>query len=90
MDFVWDPKKADANLKKHRVEFEEACTALKDTLAITGFDPEHAAGEFRWISFGVSDRGRLLAVAHTEEGDTIRIISARPATSIERTLYEEG
>ena len=90
MNFVWDPKKAAANLKKHSVSFEEACSALKDTLSITGFDPDHAIGEFRWVSFGVSDRGRLLVVAHTEETDTIRIISARFATSIERKLYEEG
>ena len=41
-------------------------------------------------TFGFSTNGRLLVVSHTEHGDTIRIISARPATSGERTIYEEG
>jgi uncharacterized DUF497 family protein len=89
MEFAWDTRKAVANLKKHKVSFEEAATALKDTLSITGIDPDHSIGEFRWLTFGVSDQGRLLAVAHTEEGELIRIISARTATKVERVLYEE-
>ena len=59
-------------------------------VAITGADPDHSVGELRWITFGLSNRRRLLAVAHTEEGDIIRIISARAATRPERRLYEEG
>ena len=89
MIFDWDPKKAATNLRKHKVGFEESCTALKDSLSITGFDPDHSIGEFRWITFGVSDTGRLLAVGHTEEGETIRIVTARIATNTERKLYEE-
>ena len=89
MEFVWDGRKAAANRKKHGVSFEEACTALRDQLSATGADPDHSKGEARWVTFGVSDSGRLLAVAHTEEGDVIRIISARLATSAERRLYEE-
>jgi uncharacterized DUF497 family protein len=46
--------------------------------------------EERFVTFGFSTNGRLLVVSHTEHGDTIRIISARPATSGERTIYEEG
>ena len=91
MRFVWDPRKAAANAKKHQVTFEEAATAFGDELAITAPDPDHAVGEERWITFGESARGRLLTVSHTEEeGDIIRIISARPATRSERKLYEEG
>jgi len=90
MRVTWDPRKATANLKKHKVSFEEATAALADPLAITGADPDHSVDEARWITFGFSDRPRLLAVAHTEEGDTIRIISARAATRPERRLYEEG
>jgi uncharacterized DUF497 family protein len=90
MRVTWDPSKATANLKKHKVSFEEASTALADPLAITGADPDHSVGEARWITFGFSNRQRLLAVAHTEEGDIIRIISARAATRPERRLYEEG
>jgi hypothetical protein len=78
-----------ANLGKHGVTFEEASTAIADPLATTGADPEHSKGAFRWVTFGRSSRGRLLAVMHTEESDTIRIISARVATRRERTLYEE-
>lgn len=90
MRITWNARKATANLKKHRISFEEATTALADPLAITGADPDHSVGETRSITFGLSNRGRLLAVAHTDEGDIIRIISARAATRPERRLYEEG
>ena len=90
MRVTWDARKATANLRKHRVSFEEATTTLADPLAITGADPDHSIGETRWITFGLSNRRRLLAVAHTDEDDIIRIISARAATRPERRLYEEG
>jgi uncharacterized protein len=88
--FEWDPAKAAANLAKHGVSFEEASTVFRDALSQTGEDPDHSVGEERFVTFGVSSRGRLLVVAHTEQGDKIRIISARPALSGERKLYEEG
>jgi uncharacterized protein len=90
MRFEWDPAKAAANLKKHKVSFEEASTVFADPLAATGADPDHSVGEARLITFGRSDTGQLLAVAHTEADDTLRIISARPATRSERQIYEEG
>ena len=90
MKFEWDPKKARSNLEKHKVSFEEAATALADPMAATGADPDHSIGEFRYITFGISKRGRVLVVAHTEEGDSIRIISARIARKGERKIYEEG
>ncbi|MDL2355340.1 MAG: BrnT family toxin, partial [Pseudomonadota bacterium] len=68
---------------------EEAKSAFRDALAETARDPDHSRNEARNITFGVSSRGRLLVVAHTELGDTIRIISARFATKAERRLYEE-
>jgi uncharacterized DUF497 family protein len=74
----------------HKVSFEEAATALADRLAITGADPDHSIDETRWIPFGLSNRWRLLAVAHTDEDDLIRMISARAAARPERRLYEEG
>jgi uncharacterized protein len=89
MKFEWDPDKARSNLRKHRVSFEEAATALKDPMAATGRDPDHSVGEERFITFGVSERGRLLVVAHTEEDETLRIISARLASKGERKIYEE-
>lgn len=90
MRFEWDPKKARTNQRKHQVSFEEAATALRDPLAATGAAPDHSIGELRYITFGVSQHGRLLVIAHTEENDTIRIISARLASKGERELYEEG
>ena len=90
MRIEWDPKKARSNLRKHGISFEEAATAVSDPMATTGPDPDHSVTEDRYITFGVSARGRLLVVAHTEEHETIRIISARLASKGERKLYEEG
>ncbi len=90
MRFEWDRAKATENLRKHNVSFEEAATVFRDTLSVTGRDPDHSVDEERHITFGVSSRGRLLVVSHTERGDTIRIISARFVTKGERKIYEEG
>ena len=90
MKFEWDPKKARSNFRKHKVSFEEAATALRDPMSATGHDPDHSVSEERFVTFGVSERGRLLAVAHTEEDDTVSIISAREASKEERRIYEEG
>ena len=90
MRFEWDPRKAAANLRKHGISFEEASTALRDDLALTGRDPDHSTGEGRYITFGVSSQGRLLVVSHTERGGSVRIVSARTATKSERKIYEEG
>jgi uncharacterized DUF497 family protein len=88
--FEWDPTKSEKNAAKHGVSFEEAATVFRDPLSQTGRDPDHSSGEERFIIFGLSAAGRLLVVAHTERGDTIRIISARPADPGERIIYEEG
>jgi uncharacterized DUF497 family protein len=90
MNFAWDPRKAAANLRKHDVAFEEAATVFRDTLSVTGADPDHSVGERRFITFGISNTGRLIVVSHTDESLTIRIISARLATRHERKIYEEG
>jgi uncharacterized DUF497 family protein len=90
LPFEWDPVKAVANLAKHGVSFKEAATVFRDPLAETGSDPDHSLDEERFVTFGVSTSGHLLVVAHTDRGDTIRIISARRATAAERTIYEEG
>ena len=90
MKIEWDPKKAKSNLKKHGVSFEEAATALNDPMAATGADPDHSITEDRYVTFGVSEKGRLVVASHTEKDETIRIISARKASKGERELYEEG
>lgn len=69
---------------------EEAATALADDLSLTGSDPDHSTAERRFVTFGMSAEGQLLAVSHTERGDVLRIISARKATRREREVYEEG
>ena len=90
MRFNWDLAKAEENLAKHGVSFEEASTVFRDPLSQTGRDPDHSVGEERFVIFGLSSSGRLMVVAHAEHNDTIRIISARLATPGERTIYEEG
>jgi uncharacterized protein len=90
MKFEWNANKAQSNFRKHKVSFEEAATALRDPMAATGADPDHSHEEFRCVTFGVSEKGRLLVVSHTEYGETIRIISARTASKGEREIYEEG
>jgi uncharacterized protein len=89
MEFEWDPRKATRNLRKHRVSFSEAATAFGDPLSMTVPDPDHSIEERRYLTIGTSDRLRPLIVAHTERGNRIRIISARPLTSDEREAYEE-
>lgn len=90
MVFEWDRRKADANFKKHGVTFDEAATVFRDPLSATAHDPDHSVGEHRYVTFGVSSQHRLLVVSHAESGNTIRIISARPAIKKERKIYEEG
>jgi uncharacterized protein len=87
--FEWDPVKAIQNSQKHGVSFVEAATALLDPLSKTALDPYHSIGEQRFLTFGLSWRGRLLAVSYTDRGSDIRIISARTATRREREIYEE-
>lgn len=65
MEFEWIPPKAAANVRKHGVTFDEAATVFLDELAVSGSDPDHSVGESRYITFGVSSLGRLLAVSHS-------------------------
>jgi uncharacterized DUF497 family protein len=88
--FDWDPTKARRNLRKHRIDFDEASTVFADTLSITIQDPDHSEDEERWVTIGLSNRRRLIVVVHTEEDETVRLISARRADRLERRKYEEG
>lgn len=87
--FEWNPEKAEANLKKHGVSFEEAETVFSDPLSLTVADPLHSDEESRFIITGFSDYQRQLIVVHTDRNDKIRIISARLATPNERRKYEQ-
>ena len=89
LEFEWDLRKAELNLKEHGVSFDEATTVFRDTLSITIADPDHSDSEDRFVDIGMSHRGQLLVVSYTERKDRIRIISARPPTRAERKSYEE-
>ena len=90
LQFEWDHVKAAANRKKHRVSFDEAETDFGDPGEQTIFDEDHSEDEHRFISLGMSNRGRVLVVSCTERGDRIRIISARVANKLVRRQYEEA
>jgi len=89
MRFEWDPAKAASNAKKHKVTFEVAKTVFYDDFAIQFFDEEHSYAEDRFLLLGMSSDARLLLVCHCEreDGDVIRIISARKATETEAQHY---
>lgn len=89
MEFEWDPQKAAANLRKHKVSFEEASTVFNDVLATIYEDPDHSLTERRYLAIGTSENGRLLHIAFADRGERIRIINARPVTTKERELYEK-
>ena len=89
LNFEWDDKKAKSNLIKHKISFEEACTAFGDELSITIEDPLHSDYENRLILIGKSIANKTLVVVHLEQGNLIRIISARKATKKEQKFYEE-
>jgi uncharacterized DUF497 family protein len=88
MIFEWLRLKAESNLKKHGVSFEEAKTAFRDEAQFHYPDHAHSVEEQRFICLGMSDQQRLLMIVYTEEvTDRIRIISAREATQREEKIY---
>jgi len=89
MNVEFDPAKAKSNLKKHGIAFDVASVALLDPLALVIEDPD-AVGEARWLLMGMSDSG-LLTVCYTlRDEETIRLISARMATTKEKKYYAQG
>jgi uncharacterized protein len=92
--FVWDDDKALANRRKHGITFKLATTVFVDPLREAFHDWNHVDFEERWVVIGVAENGLLLLVSYAatglEEGDCVRIISARRVTSHERREYESG
>jgi uncharacterized DUF497 family protein len=86
MAIDFDPAKARANLKKHRVSFADAEQALRDEMAIT-IEDKDAEGEVRFVTLGMDSLGRILVVVHTPRGRNTRLISARKASPIEVRQY---
>ena len=87
--FAWDEAKAEENLRKHGVSFEEGSTVFADENARLKHDPDHSRDEDRFILLGFSAKLRLLIVCHAyrENDEVIRMISARKATPKERKQY---
>ncbi len=91
MKFQWDPVKAANNIRKHGVSFDEAVTVFKDPLALIFDDMQHSENEHREIIIGISALTRMLLVCFVERhGESVRIITARPATRREINDYEEN
>ena len=88
--FEWDNQKAAKNVNAHGVPFDEAVSVFGDPSALTFAVTDHSVSEDRSRTYGVSNKGRLLVVVHTERRDNIRIISARKATRYEKGIYEKG
>ena len=88
--FSWDPRKAEANKRKHGISFDEASTVFFDEDALLLDDPEHSDDEERLLLLGLSSLIRIVVVCHcVRDGDNLRLISARKATKQERRQYEE-
>ena len=91
--FEWDEATAKSNARKHGVRFEDAMLVFADPYALVEQDRVED-GELRWQTLGLVGNIVLLLVAHTvragQEGEIIRIISARKAVRKERKLYEEN
>ena len=90
IEFEWNSAKARSNLKKHGISFEEAQSVFYDEYARQFDDDDHSDEEERFIMLGMSIKSRVLVVCHCERsgGNVIRIVSARKATSKERSFYQ--
>jgi len=88
MDYQWDPKKAQSNLRKHGIRFADAVSIFQDDSAITIEDIEHSEDEDRYVTIGMDAFGQILVVVYAWRGNSIRLISARKATPYERKAYE--
>ena len=88
MRILWDPEKAKANFRKHRVRFPDAESVLFDPMALTRED-EKLYDEQRFVTIGTDSMNRIVVVVYSYSGEDIRLISARRATPRERKSYEK-
>ena len=91
ISFEWDSAKAQSNLSKHGVSFDEAKSVFNDEYARVIYDENHSKDEDRFVILGMSERLRILVVVHCfrQDNGVVRIISARKATQNEQKQYEE-
>lgn len=90
MDFEWDERKNNANIRKRGIDFVDAIEVFNHP-TLTRLDTRYDYGEDRWISIGIT-RNRTVVVVYTERdgGETVRIISIRKALKHERKKYKES
>ncbi len=85
MNFEWDETKRNLNIKKHGIDFINVPIAF-DSYILTIEDNRFDYGEERFVTFGLLE-GRVIVIVHTENDDSIRIISIRRATKYEEKAY---
>jgi uncharacterized DUF497 family protein len=88
-DFEWDEAKAESNLRRHKITFQDACRVFFDLFALIEQDISENYGEDRFLATGMIE-GLLFTVVYTERGERIRIISARRANRDEQRRYYRG
>ena len=90
IEFEWDASKAKSNLKRHGISFEEAQSVFFDDYALQFYDDSHSEEEDRFLLLGLNNTSKLLMIVHCEreDGNVVRIISARKATTNESAFYK--
>ena len=91
MQFEWDRKKEQINIKKHKLDFTTASFVFDDENYVEIFDEKHSDDEERFMAIGmVNQIAVIITVVYTERGNAVRIISARKATKQEREFYYDN
>ena len=87
--FVWDKQKAEANIRKHGIAFEDAVMVFQDENVLIGYDADHSCFEDRYLATGIIKGHIISLVVFTDREEITRIISARKATREEKQKYEQ-
>jgi uncharacterized protein len=85
MQFEWDENKRLANLQRHGIDFADVWQVFEHA-TYTIIDDRFDYGELRFFTIGLLN-GRVVAIAHTENADVIRIISVRKANKNDQETY---
>jgi uncharacterized protein len=87
--FEWDAGNLAKSVTKHGVSPEEAEQVFAQRPLLVQADVKHSQIEPRLCAWGRTDGGRLLSVIFTRRGERIRVISARPMSRKERSVYAQ-
>jgi len=91
MTFEWDDRKEQINISKHGIDFSTAALVFGDDNRIEKYDESHSMTEYRYVTIGeINGIAVIVVVVYTEREDSIKIISARLATKIEKEAYYNG